>query len=717
MKAKRILSVLLTAVLILCLLPATALAADTWDGTSVAADFAGGSGTSGNPYEIATGAQLAYLAQQVNSGASYSGIYFILTDDINLSSHAWTPIGNDESTRFSGSFDGGGHSVTGLNVNVSLNAGLFGNTVSGSSTIKNVSVSGAVTATTSSAGGVLGVNQTGCIIENCTFEGTVTARYSAGGITGYNGGTIQNCAFEGSAESTTQNAGGITGFNGGTIQNCRSTGNVTASTSYAGGVAGFNGIGGMIRNCYNTGSISGVVSGGVAGDNGDGTIQNCYNTGNVSGSIDTGGVVGANDIGGTIQNCYWHSGSAGNGIGSAHGTYSGIGSFADADSALTATDGTTLNYGSNLLSALNAWVDDQTTSSNYLGWTAMAAVTSGYPIFAVSVAPSAAIDYAAEKLTGLNAGAQYIISSAALTAGSGGTIDIADAWLGTTVGIVKHAGAGYSRMQNLAVPARPAAPSGVTAVQPAAPSGTGGIDGVSAEMEYSGGTTWTPCTGGSVSGLAPGTYSVRYIATSSAFASASAQVTIHAVYTLIYGLDGGAASPANPTGYTIEDLPLTLNNPTRTGYIFTGWSGTGLVDKAMTVTIPTGAIGDRQYTANWETVVISGLPQTYKMYTGGRVTWEPQPEGGTWDWDKGFFSATFNSPATFTALKSGTSVITYMVDGVSRSVTVTIKESELPQTGQSSVWIWALVSLAAVCGAGAMLIGRKKRVKAQNEKG
>ena len=86
--------------------------------------------------------------------------------------------------------------------------------------------------------------------------------------------------------------------------------------------------------------------------------------------------------------------------------------------------------------------------------------------------------------------------------------------------------------------------------------------------------------------------------------------------------------------------------------------------------------------------------------------------GGTWGYDTSFFSATFNSPATFTAKKAGTSVITYTVDGVSQSVTVTIKQSVLPATGQDNTWIWVLGSLAVICGAGAVLIGRRKRVRA-----
>ena len=186
------------------------------------------------------------------------------------------------------------------------------------------------------------------------------------------------------------------------------------------------------------------------------------------------------------------------------------------------------------------------------------------------------------------------------------------------------------------------------------------------------------------------------------------------VYSLNYNLNGGAVRPGNPASYTIEEsADITLNNPTKVGYNFAGWSEAGVTgDPVMTVTIPKGSTGNRTYTANW-TPVISGLPGTFSMYTGGRVTWDVRPEGGSWDYDESFFSATFNSPATFTALKAGTPVITYTVEGVSQSVIVTIQQTLLPSTGQDDTWIWVLGSLAAICGAGGVLIGRKKRVKTQ----
>ena len=94
---KRIASLLLILALCFTLLPTAVLAADgAWDG-SIATAFAGGTGTGSDPYQIADGAQLAYLASEVNKGQTYENSYFVLTADIDLANHDWTPIGNSFS--------------------------------------------------------------------------------------------------------------------------------------------------------------------------------------------------------------------------------------------------------------------------------------------------------------------------------------------------------------------------------------------------------------------------------------------------------------------------------------------------------------------------------------------------------------------------------------------------------------------------------------------
>ena len=88
------------------------------------------------------------------------------------------------------------------------------------------------------------------------------------------------------------------------------------------------------------------------------------------------------------------------------------------------------------------------------------------------------------------------------------------------------------------------------------------------------------------------------------------------VYTISYELNGGEVSVANPSSYTKKDNNITLNNPTKTGYNFAGWVGTGLTEPTMTVTIPHGSIGDREYTATYTPIVYT---ITYNL-GGGTVT-------------------------------------------------------------------------------------------------
>ena len=270
-----------------------------------------------------------------------------LTADINLTGKEWTPVGNSGQT-YNGTFDGQGHSITGLTINKStMNVGLFASIAEGG-TVKNLTLDDVnITASSSNVGAIAGENRG--IIENCSVSGSVTSSrmYSdcVGGIVGQNNGTITGCTVEGSVKAKdADSVGGIAGWNyRGTITDCHSsatveglsrvggiagksnasitacssTGDVTATKnsmdySWAGGVVGeFSGRSQLIA-CYATGNVKGTGKhvGGVVGDNVYNAVIACYATGSVTGaSGSTGGVVGRNfkdDFSsGTVTASYW----------------------------------------------------------------------------------------------------------------------------------------------------------------------------------------------------------------------------------------------------------------------------------------------------------------------------------------------------------------------------------------------------------------------------
>ena len=321
---------------------------EIWDG-SIAEGFAGGTGTEADPYLISNGAELAYLAQQTNSGISYQGSYFALTNDIYLNdttdweswgndtapANEWTAIGT-ESSPYSGSFDGNGFAVHGVYINEpeAYYQGLFGY-ISRRSDITDLGASESYIVGFSYIGGMVGYNAEG-IVTNCYNTGNVSSFYNEndefhsggcgiGGVVGFNEGDVTNCyntgmvRMSGSCEYIEWDvgAGGVVGDNffGGRVINCYNTGSVTGG-SYVGGVVGQNYNSGVI-NCYNTGNVTGLGSvgdedhsghwvGGVVGANVEdgwgGAVVNCYNSGSVTGENSVGGVVGG--ISGYSTNCY-----------------------------------------------------------------------------------------------------------------------------------------------------------------------------------------------------------------------------------------------------------------------------------------------------------------------------------------------------------------------------------------------------------------------------
>ena len=251
-----------------------------------------------------------------------------LTENINLTGKEWTPVGIDSDNQYTGTFDGGNYTITGLTVTGSNEyAGLFGRIGSGG-TVKNVVLKDVQIESDNQYGRVGGVagNSDGNI-ENCSVSGSVSGRHTAGGVVGQQfGGSITMCGSSATVKGTAE-VGGVAGKtdNSATLTACYSTGNVTferASTinTFAGGVVGFNG-GSILTACYATGNVTGtgtetgsIYVGGVTGDNSSGTLTACYHAGTVSGPDGaTGGVTGRNYNAintPVIIACYWQNDQA-----------------------------------------------------------------------------------------------------------------------------------------------------------------------------------------------------------------------------------------------------------------------------------------------------------------------------------------------------------------------------------------------------------------------
>ena len=325
---KRIGSLLLILALCFTLLPTAALAEDdAWNGSTAAA-FAGGTGTAEDPYQIANGAELAYLASSVNSGESYEEKNFVLTANIDLNGLPWTPIANSFSDAllggsdyrvFAGNFDGNGYTIS--NVSIGSEAapleadvfGFFGATEGKISNLNLHTVSIHGIAKVASIGAVVGfagglVGSSGGSIENCHVTGLTmdmsapsnvyAAAYWVGGLVGALDGTqlINECSVSGgiTEKAGKGSIGGLIGELGkaAKITYSRSdvTVNVKADSRGGANVGGFIGKGNgktdaetIIRNCYATGNVTGgAYTGGFAGGLWGLNIKNCYASGNVS---------------------------------------------------------------------------------------------------------------------------------------------------------------------------------------------------------------------------------------------------------------------------------------------------------------------------------------------------------------------------------------------------------------------------------------------------
>ena len=341
MRTKEKLSGLLLAVCMAFIMaPITARADVTTEKWTdfAAADFAGGSGTREEPYQIATAEQLAKLAADVNSGVPgqiHSGEYFKLTAPIDLSGKRWIPIGygNASSKSFSGYFDGNNQVITGLYVDERGNnvcAGLFGVVVaiSDETVLKNFCIENAAiyagdspdsSAHTYGAGvlagnlTILGGSSASFIgVENCQGTGKVDSEMKAGGLLGSASyANVSDCSADVTVIGTRISGGFIGDIFLGSYKNCTAKGSVSggwATGGFAGSVSGYD-ASVEIERCASYGDVTAKDwnTGGFVGYLEKGKISNSVSYSNVTNTVTgwepkTGGFSGTN-FGGEIQNC------------------------------------------------------------------------------------------------------------------------------------------------------------------------------------------------------------------------------------------------------------------------------------------------------------------------------------------------------------------------------------------------------------------------------
>ena len=239
-------------------------------------------------YTVTSADGLMNIAKLVNGGKT--DINITLTADIDLTGKNWTPIGTSFSNKYTGTFDGGGHTIKGLTVTTNDQfVGLFGS-IGYAGTVKNV------------------------MMEDVQITSNHGSGF-AGGVAGFSDGTIENCSVSGSVSGTVY-VGGVVGaqWNGSTT-GCSSSATVKG-TVYVGGVVGQTNGGATLTACYATGNViieidpvTNISGGGLVGLNGGNGVCACYATGNVTstgsstGYVHIGGFLGDNYT--TVTACYW----------------------------------------------------------------------------------------------------------------------------------------------------------------------------------------------------------------------------------------------------------------------------------------------------------------------------------------------------------------------------------------------------------------------------
>lgn len=281
--------------------------------------FSGGEGTEASPYLISNAADLTELATVVNGGNTLAGKYIKMTADITVSGDA--PMigytGTAAPKKFAGSFDGGNHTIKGLDFGSKVYyVGLFAS-VTADGVIKNVTLDGATATSTNSYGGLLAGSCDGTI-QNCHIvNGSFTSTNGSykGGLLGQNKGVVRDCSVTGTVTSSS-NAGGVVGQNYGGVEYCWSSATIVGTTpnnvsNVYGGITGITinlSSTPYIRDCYYTGNIQGALGnniGGITGTLSKAPMDRCWTTAYIASNGGAGGLCYNLEKGSTINDCYF----------------------------------------------------------------------------------------------------------------------------------------------------------------------------------------------------------------------------------------------------------------------------------------------------------------------------------------------------------------------------------------------------------------------------
>ena len=537
---------------------------------------------------------------------------------LEISFTQWTPIG-DNNNRYTGTFDGAGYEISGLYINDSTAKyiglfGFIGTDVSTKGTVKNITLTDSYINSNSGnlnvyVGGICGMNSGGTI-TNCDNSGDFNGIY-VGGICGRNGtgGSITNCSNNGSiSNSNSGRIGGICGHNNsGSITNCSNSGPVTGS-AHVGGICGDND-NGRITSCSNSGPVTGSGSriggicgwnrnSGISGNLSTSSITNCSNSGDVTGSY-TGGICGQNDDG-SITNCYWLEGTAGVGIGD---------------------DGTAIaKTAEQYASGEVAWLLNQWSGDGVLNGKVWAMGEDGYPVLngesdntVVKLTFDANTGNAADNVIRYaNTGAAlpsvkeperagYTFTGWNTKADGSGTsapeikldadITLYAQWEKAVYTVTLHANGGTvnsGNVTNYTYGTATALPTAQDITR------TGYTFGGWYENEALSGE---PETAIPADATGAKTYYAKWTANT---------------YTVTLNANGGTINSGNITGYTYgtETTLPTAQDITRTGYTFAGWYDNEALSGEPETVIPADATGDKTYWAKWTAKSYPSAPPT-----------------------------------------------------------------------------------------------------------